>query len=101
MDTDPDTAPEGWSSQETSEAYSEEEQWVYSNGNGMGDDENDDETNENNISLNMANLSMVVHCNDNISIDVVDGANAQQVSALPHCIPAIMRTVYYILISIT
>lgn len=95
MDTDPDTAPDGWSSQETSEAYSEEEHWVYTNGNDNDNDNgndqvdsivhtngnNDDETNENNISINMANLSMKVHCNESISIDVVDEVKVQQVSA--------------------
>lgn len=84
MDTDPDTAPDGWSSQDASEAYSEEEPWVYAHGNSdaMSAAKNEDEQNENNISINMANLSMQVHCNESISIDVIDG-NIAEVQYIP------------------
>lgn len=68
-DTDPSDAAvtDEWSSsQEVSDSMSEQESWVYENGN-------DDEANANHISMNMAHLSMKVNCNDTVAVDVVDG----------------------------
>lgn len=91
MDTDPDSAPttDGWSSQDCSDIYSEEEQWIYTNGNddvvdgGGGGDagahSHDDELKENNISVNMAQLSMQVNCNESILLDVANGNKSDQV----------------------
>lgn len=89
MDTDPDSAPttDGWSSQDASDLYSEEEQWIYTNGNdevdGVGGARtHHDELNENHISVNMAQLSMQVNCNESILIDAVNGNKTDQVFAL-------------------
>lgn len=79
-DTDPSDAAvtDEWSSsQEVSDSMSEQESWVYENGNGRADD---DEVNENHISVNMAHLSMKVNCNDrSAAIDVIDGIIGDEV----------------------
>lgn len=86
MDTDPDSAPTTDWSQDASDVYSEEEHWIYSNGNDEVDGVDgarihDDELNENHISVNMAQLSMQVNCNESILIDAVNGNKTDQVFA--------------------
>lgn len=75
LDTDPETAHEGWTSQDAnSELCSEDDQWFFTNGNDAQhqlDDANEMQ-NDSQQNCDLMQLSMKVNCGGDLTIDAVD-----------------------------